>query len=76
MVAVQPLALQEGRLALGAERLESVRLWPGDERLPGLCPGSLVSLHWGWLCEVLRSEQAAALAARTRAQLALTNQTL
>jgi hypothetical protein len=75
LVAVSPLTVQAGRLALGPERIESVQLWPGDEDALGLHAGSLVSLHWGWLCEVLTPPRAAALAARTRAQVALANQT-
>ncbi len=76
LVSVAPLQLWAGRLVLGAARVESVRRWPGDDDLLGLQPRSLVSLHWGWICETLSPERATRLISRTRAQLAVSNQTI
>jgi uncharacterized protein DUF6390 len=62
LVSSQPLELVDGRLTLGAERLESVRWSVGGRSLvSGLTAGDVVALHWDWVCDVLQEDQAAAL---------------
>ena len=61
-------------LTLGPPRAESVR-WAADGRslLPEVHDGQWVSLHWGWVCDVLTGTQLAALRRCTARQLAVTN---
>jgi len=61
-------------LTLGPPRAESVR-WAADGRslLPEVHDGQWVSLHWGWVCDVLTGAQLAALRRCTARQLAVTN---
>jgi hypothetical protein len=61
-VSSQPLELVDGTLALGAERLETVRWSVGGRSLVGgLAVGDIVALHWDWVCDVLDERQVAAL---------------
>jgi hypothetical protein len=62
------------RLGLGQPRQESVR-WAADGQslLPAVQPGRQVSMHWGWVCDVLNAGQLKALRTCTARQLALTN---
>jgi len=39
-------------------------------------PGDWVSLHWGWVCEVLSERQRANLERYTRYHVAIANQTI
>jgi hypothetical protein len=75
MVEAQPLALVEGRLALGAPRIETVRGWIGERGLlDGVATGDAVSLHWGWACDRLTPRQLLQLTGWTRAALAVANE--
>jgi hypothetical protein len=74
VVAARPLELVEGRLRIGAERVEEATGWGGrDGALDGVRPGEWVSLHWGWACDRLRPGQVARLATWTEAALASAN---
>jgi hypothetical protein len=73
----QPLALREGKLALDAPISErALRQIDGRGFADAAQPGDWVSLHWGWVCEVLTERQRANLERYTRYHLALANQTL
>lgn len=64
-------------LALGpAETVRVTRQVDGRGFADAAQPGDWVSLHWGWVCEVLTPHQQATLARYTAHHLALANQTL
>ena len=51
--------------------------WRGGAGFVGeVAPGDVVSVHWDWACDVLRSEQLDRLVAWTGAQLEVANQSL
>jgi hypothetical protein len=73
----RPLVLRGGRLVLDAPRSERVtRLVEGKGFATAARPGDVVSLHWGWVCEVLEPKQAAALERTTLHHVRLANQTI
>lgn len=77
LVERQPLRLIEGQLRLGpAETIRVTRQVAGQGFVDAAQPGDWVSLHWGWVCEVLTPRQQRNLAHYTRYHLALANQTL
>ncbi len=77
LVERQPLVLIEGKLALGPpERVRVVRQVEARGFAESAAPGDWVSLHWGWVCEVLTPRQQANLARFTSHQLAIANQTI
>ncbi len=77
VVERSPLALVEGKLTLGPARPErAVRQIEGRGFADAATPGDWVSLHWGWVCEVLTPRQHANLARYTRDHVDLANQTL
>ena len=72
-----PLALHGGKLVLDAPRRERVmRQLDGRGFADAAQPGDAVSLHWGWVCEVIDARQRANLERYTRYHLALANGTL
>ena len=77
LVSRPPLVLQQGRLTLGApEQTRVLRQVDGRGFADRAQPGDWVSLHWGWVCEVLGQREQANLERVTRYHLMLTNQTL
>jgi len=77
VVAVVPLALVEGKLALGEARPQAVRRWlDGTGFVSDVDVGDVVSLHWDWACEVLSPARLRALQRRTIFQLGLANRTI
>lgn len=74
VVRTRPLCWDGQALSLGPPREERAR-WAQDGRslLGSVSPGEVVALHWDWICDRLTPDQAAALTARTQAQLDLTN---
>lgn len=77
MVDRQPLVLREGRLVLGEAQPErAIRQVDGRGFADQARVGDWVSLHWGWVCEVLTDRQRANLERYTRHHLAIANQTL
>ena len=73
----QPLRLADGKLTLDAPRRERVvRQIDGRGFADNAIVGDWVSLHWGWVCEVLTGRQRANLERYTRHHLAIANQTL
>jgi hypothetical protein len=76
-VAVVPLELRDGKLAIGDPRPTEVQAWrAGTGFLGEVQVGDLVSVHWDWLCDRLTSRQAGELAWWTRRHVALANETL
>jgi hypothetical protein len=72
-----PLMLRDGKLVLDAPRRErAMRQVDGRGFADDACPGDWVSLHWGWVCEVISPAQQANLERYTRYHLAIANQTL
>lgn len=73
----QPLLLSAGKLTLGAPQRERVvRQVDGRGFADTAEVGDWVSVHWGWVCEVLTERQRANLERYTRYHLAIANQTL
>ncbi len=77
VVERKPLLLQEGKLALGsAIRVSAVRQIEGHGFADDAQLGNYVSLHWGWVCEVLSERQQANLERYTKYHLKLANETI
>ena len=77
LVQRQPLVLCDQKLGLGEPSLERVvRQVDGRGFADAAQPGDWVSIHWGWVCEVISDRQQAQLERYTRYHLALANQTL
>lgn len=72
-----PLLLELGKLVLGQPMRERVmRQIDGRGFVDGARRGDVVSIHWGWACEVLSAAQHHSLERYTRHHLAIANQTL
>lgn len=77
IVNAVPLALIEGKLAFGEPRDEHVVGWrDGHGFISDVGPGDVVSIHWGWACDVLDPDQLARLVSFTARELEIANQTL
>jgi hypothetical protein len=73
----QALLLEGGKLVLGTvQRSRAVRQVDGRGFADAAVVGDWVSVHWGWVCEVLTLRQRTNLERYTRYHLALANQTL
>ncbi len=73
----QALVLIDGKVALGDEQsTRVVRQIDGHGFAGSAAAGDWVSLHWGWVCEVLTPRQQANLVKYTRDHLRLANQTM
>jgi hypothetical protein len=74
VVTSQPLAWDGRQLTLGAPSDETVtHSLDGLAFTRALNTGDWVSMHWGWVCDVLNPRQLAALRRYTAHQLAITN---
>jgi hypothetical protein len=72
-----PLLLERGKLVLGQPVRERVmRQIDGRGFVDGARAGDVVSIHWGWSCEVLTAEQCERLERYTRRHLAIANETI
>ena len=72
-----PLVLRDGRLDLGVPRLErALRQVGGYGFADAARPGDWVSVHWGWVCEVLDERSLRNLEGYTRYHLLIANETL
>jgi hypothetical protein len=72
-----PLILELGRLVLGQPVRERVTCQvDGRGFTQDADVGDVVSIHWGWACEVLSTDQLARLERYTRHHLTIANQTL
>jgi hypothetical protein len=76
-VSSRPLCWDGRRLLLAPERTErAVVSVDGAGLAPAVRTGDVVSLHWNWVCDVLRPRQVTALRRATAHVLALTNDAL
>ncbi|MET0728043.1 MAG: DUF6390 family protein [Acidimicrobiales bacterium] len=76
-VRSRPLVWRDGRLELGAARVEDVRIAEGDAGfVAGWSPGDWAALHWDWACDRLDERRLGFLRAATRRQLDLVNHDL
>jgi len=77
VVERSPLVLADGKLTLGPPAtMRAVRQIDGRGFADAAEPGDWVSLHWGWVCEVIDPRQQANLERFTRDHIRLANQTL
>lgn len=77
VVNAVPLALVDGKLTFGPARVERVTGWrDGHGFLGEVRPDDVVSIHWGWACDVLDADQVERLIGWTQRQLAIANETL
>jgi len=72
-----PLELQEGKLVLGEPRRERVlRQLDGQGFADSAAVDDWVTLHWGWVCEVLPTAELRSLERWSRHHLTIANQTI
>lgn len=72
-----PLVLEQGKLVLGTPVRERVmRQIEGRGFVEQAAVGDVVSIHWGWACEVLTAERHQRLDRYTRYHLTIANQTI
>jgi hypothetical protein len=77
IVEAVPLDMVDGRLQLGPTRVETVRRsMDGHAFVGDLGPGTVVAIHWDWVCDRLDARQLGALIRSTERQLRITNQTI
>jgi hypothetical protein len=77
VVAVVPVRLVDGRLALAPPEVERVQAWrDGTGFIDEIQAGDVVSVHWSWACERLDARRLANLAGWTRYQLEIANRTV
>jgi hypothetical protein len=77
VVSVVPLEMVEGRLQLGAPRVERIRGWvDGAGFVDDVADGDVISIHWDWACERLDAARLTALRDATSHELTLANQTI
>jgi hypothetical protein len=77
VVNAVPLAMIDGKLALGAARAERVQAWrDGAAFVEGVGPGDIVAIHWSWACDRLTPARLADLAWWTHRQIAVANETI
>ncbi len=77
IVNAVPLALIDGKLAFGEPRDEHVVGWRDSHGfISDVAHGDVVSIHWGWACDVLDPDQLARLVSFTARELEIANQTL
>lgn len=74
----EPLQLSDGKLVLGPPRRERClrQVEGGRGFADGASVGDWVSLHWGWVCEVLSGIERGSLEHWSRHHLAIANQTI
>jgi hypothetical protein len=75
-VSSPPLRWTGRELALGAAEVEAVVLDATGRSAAGVNVGDTVSMHWGWVCDVLDARRLATLRRYTLRQLAVANRTL
>jgi hypothetical protein len=77
LVDRRPILMHEGKLVLGEPRRDRVtRLIQGKGFVTTVAPGDTISIHWGWVCEVLTPRQQTNLARFTDRHVQLANQTI
>jgi hypothetical protein len=78
VVDVVPLALVDGRLALGSPRPERIQAWSDGAGFVGddIAAGDVVSVHWSFACDRLGPRQLGGLIRSTAAEIDLANETI
>lgn len=77
VVSAVPLEMADGRLQLGAPRVERIRGWvDGAGFVEDVTAGDVVAIHWDWACERLDAARLAALRDATTHELDLANRTI
>lgn len=77
LVDRKPLLIEDGKLRLGEARSEKVlRSLDGKGFVDNVRPGDVVSIHWGWACDVLDRVKLGNLRRFTKQHLDLANQTI
>lgn len=72
-----PLELREGKLVLGEPRRERVlRQLDGQGFADSAAVDDWVTVHWGWICEVLPTPELRSLERWSRHHLSIANQTI
>ena len=72
-----PLELVDGSLTFGPARVERVVGWrDGLGFIGDVQRDEVISIHWGWACDVLDADQLERLISWTRRQLAIANETI
>lgn len=73
----RPVRLRDGTLVLGEPQRERVtRMVEGSGFATGASVGDVVSIHWGWVCELLDERGRASLERYTLHHLRLANETI
>ena len=76
IVNAVPLAIVDGKLALGPPRSERITAWRDGRGFVGdVSTDDVVSIHWDWACDVLDADQVGRLVGWTRRQLDIANET-
>jgi len=75
-VRFRPLELSGGRLAFANPKLKSVRYNRAVEPFGSVTKGDVVSLHWGYACEVLTRRQALNISKYTSSDVVQVNRYL
>ena len=77
VVSAVPLLLRDGRLCLGAPRVERIDAWrEGATFVDGVRAGDIIAIHWSWACERLSAPRLAALQTWTKRQISVANRTV
>lgn len=77
VVNAVPLLMTDGRLALGAPRVERVQGWrDGAGFLDGVGPDDVVAIHWSWACDRLSPARLADLVHWTTREIEVANLTI
>jgi hypothetical protein len=77
LVRAVPLELIEGKLALGAPRIERITAFrDGLGFIADVEPGDVVSLHWDWACDVLDGTALERLVTTTVREMEIANRTI
>jgi len=77
VVRAVPLSMVNGKLELGAPRVERIRGWQDGQGFIGaVTPGDVISIHWDWACDTLDARRLAALQSWTRSELRIANLTV
>jgi hypothetical protein len=77
VVRAVPLELVEGKLALGAPRIERITAFrDGRGFIADVEPGDVVSIHWDWACDVLDGPALERLVATTVREMEIANRTI
>ena len=75
-VELKPLAIEDGRLTLAKPVLRRVKYNADVNPFGAVKPGDVVSIHWGYACDILSPRQVRNVSRFTAADLSLVNRFL